>query len=397
MRKSSGAEESILVLPAGLRAGPWACRSLAAGGYRVVAAHERGDSPLIARTRHADRFLYYPSPSHRPNDFLEWIETVCREDSVAAVLPLSESTLHLLVSSLPEPGSALLIGPTSEQYDQVCDKEGLIATARSVGVETPPGTIVDESARGGEWPPLPSIVKPRASATPTSSGVVYQPAKLVETTAERERAVAALLEASGGALVQEVVRGERFRVHFVRHRGGLVASAQKTVRSFPIHTGMCSVSLGVELSADLQTSTESVVEEIGYYGPGSTQFIRRNGCLYLHDVNLRLEYSVGASMLAGLDSPRLCVDDALGRPVSIARAPEPGRHYVWLSGEARALVDGLRGRPTAAPRGKIARDLLLAALSPRRVLDPFQLSDPLPTVGGLLLGIRKLRRVETPS
>jgi hypothetical protein len=380
---------AVLVLPAGLRAGPWACKSLSAAGYRVIAAHERGGPPLVARTRHADRVLHYPPPRERPTEFLEWIDDACRVNSAAAVVPLSESVLHLLAAELPEPGGARLVGPTIEQYRRLCDKEALIPAAASIGIDTPPGTLADGGTSEGAWPPLPSIVKPRASATPTDSGVVYAPAVLVETPEERTRAVSALVGDCGGALVQELVRGERFRIHFVRHRHGLSASAQLTVRSYPRVTGMSSVSLAVEIPGELRRATEGLLDLVDYRGPGSTQFIRGDGRFYLHDVNLRLEYSLGSSISAGLDSPRLSVDDVLGRPLGDLGPSETGRHYVWLGGEARALLDGVRGRRTAAPVSVIARDLLLAGISPRRVLDRFSLLDPLPTVGDMLPRMRR--------
>jgi predicted ATP-grasp superfamily ATP-dependent carboligase len=347
----------------------------------------------VARSRYADAVLNYPSPRNRPNDFLAWVADACRRFSVAALLPLSESTTHLLAAEPLDLGDTCVIGPTLEQYSRICDKEGLARTAASVGVATPPGAFVGSDGRTADWPPLPSIVKPPASATPTARGVVYTPAVLVETPEQRTDAVNRLTRESGAALVQEVIRGERFRIHFVRHREGLSAVALRTVRSYPRATGMSSVSLSIPLPAEAAEATSKLLDLIDFRGLGSSQFIKRGDALYLHDVNLRIAYSLGAEIQAGLDAPRLSVDDALGRPLHDAH-PQPrlDRHYVWLGGETRALMEALRNPSSGERRTRIARDLLLAALSPSRILDPFSLSDPLPTIGGLAAAFRRGRR-----
>ena len=55
--------------PSDFRAGPWACRSLAGAGYRVVGAHQEGrlagGRSLACRTPRR-----YPSPLDEPEAFI---------------------------------------------------------------------------------------------------------------------------------------------------------------------------------------------------------------------------------------------------------------------------------------------------------------------------------------
>lgn len=154
-----------------------------------------------------------------------------------------------------------------------------------------------------------------------------------------------------------------------------------------------SVSVTLPKRPDLEAATGELLDQVAYRGPGSVQLIERDGEVFVHDMNLRLVYSVGAAVAAGLDMPRLAVDDALGRvrPGEVIRVEEE-LHYVWLTGELRNLANGVRRRSPEEPPGRIAADLVLAALSPRRVLDPFDLTDPVPLIATLTSGIRRAGR-----
>ena len=144
---------------------------------------------------------------------------------------------------------------------------------------------------------------------------------------------------------------------------------------------------------ELRRASQQLLEFLDYQGPGSFQFIERDGRFYLHDVNLRLPSSVALTMLAGLDMPRLAVEVALGRDAALGSVRvRQNVRYVWLHGELRNLANRVRERQPFRRLWEIASEILLAALSPRRVLDQFILSDPLPTLALAARGLRGLKR-----
>jgi predicted ATP-grasp superfamily ATP-dependent carboligase len=143
----------------------------------------------------------------------------------------------------------------------------------------------------------------------------------------------------------------------------------------------------------LTAAAERLLGLAGYRGPGSIQLIERDGRFYVHDVNLRLPLTVGGTIRAGLDMPRLAVESALGVPLAPAASAVRRVTYVSLDGELRRLRDGLRGRKTGAGLPRIAADLFLAALGRDRVLDPFHLRDPLPMVAAPAEAVRRARRL----
>lgn len=356
------------MLPTGVRSGPWACRSLRRAGFRVVGANDAGASHGGGRSLACRAPRPYPSACEDAEEFLAAFEGICRREGVDAVLPLSESLLHLLVTSSPDLGRAVLIGPTREQFELLCDKSRLEVAAELAGVGVPRSVVVSPGGADGALPPLPSVVKPATSATPHGGRVVYRPVQYATTERARELAVARVLLDGDRALVQEFLPGPEWLVDFFRHDDGLAALTRVVVRE-----GVTRVAPPPE---GIIASTRRLVDTAGFRGVGQVQFLCGGPELCVHDVNLRVTFGVAAAMRAGLDLPRLAVEQALGLPATVPTRHRPVR-YVWLGGEARHLLGG--GPPSTARPSAVtfARELTLAALLPRRILDPVSLADPL--------------------
>lgn len=383
---------TVLVLQVGNRSGPWACRSLAQGGFRVVGAHEAGR--LAGRSRYCKAPIRTPSAVVSPDLFLEHVESICRRYAVDAVLPNDdEGITQLLATKLPRPADAVLVGPTADQYLQVCDKSNLHGTASAAGLDAPQAIHVSGAGQDGAWPPLPSIVKPRTTQTQVAGALIQRSAIVVTTPAEREAAVAEICAATGGAVVEERIVGRAWRTHFVTDGSHTATVPVITVRSSPEVVGMSSVqSVAASPPPELLAASQRLIDFLRYRGPGSFQFIERDERFFVHDVNLRLPSSVALTMLAGLDMPRLSVELALGRePELQSVAVRPGVRYVWLHGELRTLVRRIAARETLPRIWEVAADILLAAVAPGRVLDQFVLTDPLPTLALAARGARGIR------
>lgn len=387
------AQSAVLVLQVGNRSGPWACRSLARAGFRVVGAHEEGR--VAGRSRYCRAPLRTPSAVATPELFLEAVERICAEYSIDAVMSNDdEGITQLLANDLPSPAGAVFIGPTADQYNRVCDKSNLHATAREAGLDTPAFTYADGTGTVTDWPPLPSVVKPRTTQTRTAGTLIRRSAIVVSTEAERDAAVAEVCAATGAAVIEERIVGTAWRAHFVADGTKLAMLPVTTVRSSPEDAGMSSVQMVPGFAPpELRTASQQLLAFLDYQGPGSLQFIERDGRFYLHDVNLRLPSSVALTMLAGLDMPALAAKVALGETVALDSVRvRSGVRYVWLHGELRTLRQRVREREPWPRVWEIVAEILSAALSPRRVLDQFVLTDPMPTVALAARGFREFKR-----
>ncbi len=354
---------SVLVLWVGHRAGPWTCRSLERGGYRVLRAHPAGDTG--GRSAACMRPLRYPSATAEPDAFLEFVARTCRERAVDAVLPLDEDIVRLLAERAPDLGGAAVAGPDAAQYRALCDKAELPASARRAGVDHPYTIEVGAGGADGDWPDLPCIVKPRISG---SSGLWEKP-MLATTAAERDAAVRDLVAAGVPALVQERVVGPRHVGHCVLSDHGFDFLGFRVDRDYPRGAGPASVMHTAVVPAPVVEGTRRLLDLVGYRGPCSLSFIERDGRFMVHDVNLRLGATVEGSIRAGFDIPGRSVEAALGRP-SPPLAPATPTRYVRFDGELKELVRALRRRGGDESAAALARWLGAGLVSRRTVLDP---------------------------
>ena len=382
---------TVLVLPTPVRSAPWACRSLVRAGFRVIGASDE-TGRLIGRNLTCPEPARCPSPLEDADGFVEKIGEVCRRERIDALLPLDEASLRLLVMHAGRFGGAVVCGPTEAQFQALCDKVALAATAERAGVATPRRTVVDSLGAPVEWPPLPSIVKPASTGMIVDGNIVYRTAALARSAAERDELVADLIGVVGSALVEEQVCGRPVRIHFVRGARGLATAAIDVLRIWPPEIGMDSTQRVARHVADLREAAAALLASVDYRGAGTVQFIQADDRFVVHDVNLRLPATAAISIRAGLDMARLAVEEALGRSPALGPLRLRPVTYTWLDGQLRSLEASLHDdRHEAA---QLARELVLAAVSPRRILDP---SDPLALASSLAaFARRRLRTAPAP-
>jgi predicted ATP-grasp superfamily ATP-dependent carboligase len=231
-------------------------------------------------------------------------------------------------------------------------------------------------APGEALPEPPCIVKPLASSTPAHGRVVYEPAVAVVTRAQRDAEVARMTESVGAVVVQELVRGRRWRLHLARGPASVAAIAWETVLSQPRDTGMSSVSRLRPVPAELARAALRLMDAAGHRGIGSFQAFETADGFVVHDVNLRPVYTVGASVRAGLDLPRMAVEIAQGREARRPVGPVRPLRYVSLSGELRAAAQAAHGGRLGTAARAVAEVAAAAAL-PGRMLDPCDLGTAL--------------------
>lgn len=373
---------TALVLGTSFRSGPVTCRSLRRMGVDVVGAEEPG--LLAGRSRDLWRPLRCPSAATGPEAFAGWVADTCARVRPDAVLTTDEDMARAVALCEPDLGGAVLLGAGRRQYEALCDKARLHATADAVGVVRADAVVVAPGAGApARWPALPSIVKPVVSGEAALLSAVR-----VDDAAARGRAVSVLNAAGCHALVEEWIEGPQLSVYAVRDGLGRTETlAARVLERVPRIAGTPSVFVTVESPA-AHAATVRLLDAVDHRGPANTQFIEREGELVVHDVNLRVAAAVGMMVHAGFDVPARAMADALGRPVPALRA-RAGVRYVAVWDEVgtawRELRDGHAGEAA-----RIARALAAAARS-GACIDP-RLSDPVPYAAAVHTGARRAAR-----
>jgi hypothetical protein len=374
---------TVLVLWTGYPAGYRAVRSLRRAGFRVVGAAPEGRAG--ARSAGCLRPRRYPAPTRSPERFLAFVTETCRRERVDAVLPMDEDIVRLLARRAPDLAGAVLVGPDARAYDLLCDKLGLAATARALGLDTPETIEVGPGGPSGPWPPLPSVIKPK------TSGTDVLPAEVVRTAAERDALVAALLAAGSGAVVQEMVTGPRTVLHCVRGERVWEVVAHRVTLEWPRGCGLASEKRVADPDPAMVHAARTLLDHVDYRGACGISFLTRDGRHHPHDANLRLGATTGASVNCGLDFPRRAVEAALGREGEpFDGRPRPGR-YLRLDLELPALRHEWRTRRAGGRPGAALRRILEVGLSRDGMLDPSPVN-PFWVGGMLARAAGRLRR-----
>jgi hypothetical protein len=209
-------------------------------------------------------------------------------------------------------------------------------------------------------------VKPRTS---TAEAGRLDRAVVVRDAAERDEAVAGLLMAGVGAIVEERLEGTHWVAHCVRRRTGDFAGiAARVLATAPRAAGTPSV-LEVVPGAAAVDATRRLFDEAGYVGLGNAQFFERDGRFSVHDVNLRPPASIGLALHAGFDAPALGIAAVMDDPLPLRPPAGPAFRYVSADEEIRALGSALRnGGRASAP--SILRRALVAGVRREEMLDP---------------------------
>ena len=257
---------------------------LAAGLYLVPEAQRliipRGDDPQLVEALH----------------------DACTARSIEMLLPTVDAELFPLAMArgrFEAMGVTLPISPA--ECLRLCrDKQLLLDRVRGeVPVPTYEPLTQEAADRVDSYP---RFVKPRLGAG--SRGV----AKIVRREDLEKQ------PKDGSVLLQEYLPGEEFSVDVYVRRDGVVVGAVPRER-MKVDSGIAVASRTVNVPEVIQSAIRTA-EVIGIRGVANVQFKRAaDGVFKLLEVNPRFPGTLPLTAAAGVDMPRLMVDEAMGRPL----------------------------------------------------------------------------------
>jgi hypothetical protein len=324
-------------------------RALASAGWEVgcATADPRG---LLATSRSVSHVHRSPPPTADLDGFVQATVEAVRAMAYEAVLPSSDAetfALSLCRDRLPIP----LPYPSHDAVLRAFDKLELTRAAAACGVGTPwttPATPAALAAVDG-----PVVVKVRFHWDP---GAIAMPGRwrtwvCPDAEAARTR-VAAVRDAGGDPLLQQVVRGPLLHTHVLIDRDGeLVTAVQQrsepdteTPLTWPPGAGVRVRSVTVPLDQELAEKVTVMLGRLGWFGFVGLMFIvGADGVPRLVDFNGRIPISFQQSIAACPTLPDLWARVATGRPVGGVPVVETGVRYQWLWGDLRRAVREGRG------------------------------------------------------
>jgi len=257
---------------------------LAAGLYLVPEAQRliipRGDDPQLVEALH----------------------DACTARSIEMLLPTVDAEqfpLAMARGRFEAMGVTLPISPA--ECLRLCrDKQLLLDRVRGeVPVPTYEPLTQEAADRVDSYP---RFVKPRLGAG--SRGV----AKIVRREDLEKQ------PKDGSVLLQEYLPGEEFSVDVYVRRDGVVVGAVPRER-MKVDSGIAVASRTVNVPEVIQSAIRTA-EVIGIRGVANVQFKRAaDGVFKLLEVNPRFPGTLPLTAAAGVDMPRLMVDEAMGRPL----------------------------------------------------------------------------------
>jgi carbamoyl-phosphate synthase large subunit len=273
--KSLRAEPSVELLAADMD--PWA-----AGLYLV---------PPEARTL---------VPAGAAPDFTDTLLTRCETLDVDVVLPTVDAELRPLAHARDKFAAAgvMLLLAEAEALDIILDKYTLASRCTGV-VRVPRTELFGPAVDPGSWI-YPVVVKPRTGSGSRGIHIIGSAAEL------------AAMERSAALIVQDFLPGEEYSVDVLADTSGHVIASVPRIRA-RVDSGV-SVGGRTVHDPEVEYFGRAVAQATGVTFVANVQCKRdRDGCPALLEVNPRMPGTLGLTIAAGVDMPRLALDALFGQ------------------------------------------------------------------------------------
>jgi predicted ATP-grasp superfamily ATP-dependent carboligase len=378
----------------------------ALGGSMEVWTTAATRLPLAAWSRHTRRHVVHPT---RPaTQFARGVLDLCRRHGIDVVLTPEERSSFLVARAREEFGAAgiAVTAAPPDVLEVVMDKARTIEAACVAGVPVPktatiatPGEAADAARTLG----YPLVIKPRFSHYWTgerfvnTDGVRY---------ASSEPELLAVLDAMPKdaplPLLQEYVTGRGLGIFLLLGADGRVRAefAHERLRDLR-PTGSGSVlRRSVTVDPHLRDLALRLLRHIGWRGAAMVEFRsdERNGEPKLMEINGRLWGSLQLATDAGVNFPRLLVEDALGTSSGNSNGVAPYRTGVivrWWLGDLMRLVRVFQGAPPgyagSFPTRLSAMREFLGPQLPGTRPEILRWDDPLPALGEIVSALTRRR------
>lgn len=371
-------------------------RSLGKRGIPVFVADSVRSAKSFFSRFPAEKALY-PSPTHGIRLFRDGLLRILEKLRPATLMPMTERTILALIANRQEFESCVTILPLPSQsaLSMAFDKAATMRFAESLGVPVPRTFSLrhlQDLEKVYSQVSYPAVIKPKQSEIWTVDDRIV-PSGPVEYCFSPEELKVKYLAVHRRAplpVIQEFVPGEGYGISVLYNHGQLKALfAYRRLRMVRPTGSGSSLRESIAPPPTMVEATRRLLETLKWHGVAMAEFKLdpRDGTAKLMEINARFWNSLPLAVAAGIDFPYLLYKMGTEGDVDECFDYRVGVRCRWLVGDARHLVEVLRGRPTGwtdefPSRGKTLWDFM-KVIGRDLYYDDLWLSDPIPFFAGI--------------
>jgi len=355
-----------------------AVRALGKKGIKVTV----GESTRLATaafSRHCHRAVVYPSPHHRPSEFIDFFLKELSRASYQMLLPMEDETLHLISRYHTEFTRLTYLPIVSFEKLQFAQrKDKILQMAEKHGIAIPRTWYINDISQLKHLKtilPYPIVIKPTISSG--AVGICYsdKPGDLMEQ-------YLSVHQRFPYPLIQELIpiEGPGYGASFLVDEGGKLRASfvHKRLREYPVTGGASTLRESVRRD-DIRDMAQALLNALNWFGVVMVEFKvdPRDNIPKLMEVNPRFWGSLSLAVEAGVNFPYLLYRMSRGENFKPVEHYQIGKRCRWLlPGDILHFIHNPK-RSSLLPEffnfwdGNTAYDIL-------------SIDDPLPTLGRFL-------------
>jgi predicted ATP-grasp superfamily ATP-dependent carboligase len=308
-----------------------AVRALGRKGIKVTV----GESTRLATaafSRHCHRAVVYPSPHHRPSEFIDFFLKELSRASYQMLLPMEDETLHLISRCHTEFSRLTYLPIVSfEKLSFAQRKDNILQMAEKHGIPIPRTWYINDISQINTLKnslPYPIVIKPKKSSG--AVGICYsdKPGDLMEQ-------YLSVHQRFPYPLIQECIpqEGPGYGASFLFDERGRVKASfvHKRLREYPVTGGASTLRESVRRD-DIRDMAQVLLNALNWFGVGMVEFKvdPRDNTPKLMEVNPRFWGSLSLAVQAGVNFPYLLYRMSRGESFKPVEHYQIGKRCRWL-------------------------------------------------------------------
>ena len=336
-----------LILDAGQRSALAVTRSLGRQGIEVFTAEESSVA-LASASKFSVTHFTYPSPKQEPDQFIQFLSKITKEQGIEILLPMTELTTQLLLLNQALFPNVKIPFPDIDAIESLANKSLLMKRAEALDIAIPGTRYVKNANKLPcklEDLTYPIILKPDKSWVLHNGEWRRATVRLAKDVADAQNILDSNWEFSTHPfMIQECIDGQGAGVFAIYDQGKPLAFfSHRRLREKPPSGGVSVLSESASVDPLLAAPAEKLLSDANWHGVAMVEFkVAPDGTPYLMEINTRFWGSLQLAIDAGVDFPWLLYQLTCDKQPDAVTHYKTGVKLRWLLGDVDNLYLTLR-------------------------------------------------------